>query len=163
MDYFFEIPTYIWLIFAFAVVFVSFWVWVNFFFSDENQRNMAQNKVKKYFNFLFDNGFFIDEVNANGPNGAWAVVAKSENYKIRIIQDRGDIFCEILPRWSNKYLDLSSIIASIEKKDEKLYYLQPNRNIDLQLEFYGKLLYSHNDQVSVFLENHFKPFATAFE
>lgn len=166
MNYFSDVPTYIWVIFALAAVFVFFGVWVKFFFSDDNQRKFARNKVEKYFGFLFAYGFKIDTVDYSpNANGAWAIVLKSDKYKVRIIQDRNDIYCEVIPTWVNgeKYVGISSIIANSENKDKNSYYPHTRRNIDSQLEFYGKLFYSHYDQVKTFIENYPNPFSISYK
>jgi len=164
MNYFSETPTYIWVIFAFTALLVAFFVWAKFFFSDDNQRKIARDKVEKFFSFLFDYGFKIDTVDYSpNANGAWAVVMKSNKCKVRIIQDRNDIYCEVIPTWisDKKYVDISSIIANSENKDKNLFYPKARRNIDIQLEFYGKLFYSHYDQVNTFIDNYPKPFSIA--
>ena len=157
MNYFSEIPTYVWILFVLTGLSV---LWIRFFFSDENQRKIAQNKVEKYFSFLFAYGFKIDTVDYSPKaNGAWTVVLKSDKCKARIIQDRNYIYCEVIPTWANdkKYIDISSIIANSENKEKNLFYPQTRRNIDIQLEFYGKLFHSYYDHVRSFIENYPNP------
>lgn len=155
-----NIHPYIWIGAILLGLFFLLVMWLRFFFGDKNQRTIVQNKVKRYFGFLFDYGFKIDETDVNGPNGAWVIVLKTEKCKIRIIQDRNDIFCELMPHraYHNKYHDLPSILASIEKKGKPLYYSQTKRTVDLQLEYYGHLLQSNFDKVIPLMENHNDPF-----
>ena len=159
------LPLYFWIILIFTVLIVLFIVWTKIFFSNDNQTKIVTNKIKKYFWFLFDYGFKIDAVDVNGPNGAWMVALKSEKWKIRIIQDRSDVYCEVVPIWESekKYSNLSSIITSIEGNNKKSYYPQAGKNINFQLEFYGKLLYSHYNQIVTFIDNYPKPFYATFE
>src|SRR5215203_73960 len=91
------IPDFVWLVFGLIVSVIFLWTWAKFFFSDKNHKRITENITRKYFGFLFNYGFKIDTTHVNGPNGAWLVILKSENCKIRIIQDRGDIYWELAP------------------------------------------------------------------
>lgn len=164
MKFLSAIPDFVWLIFGFTTLVVLLWIWVKFFFSDENQKRIAENTVKNYFGFLFKYNFSIDTVDANGPNGAWSVILKSENCKIRIIQDRGDIYCELAPPKANEksYSHLFSIIAKIENKQAELYHPKSN-GIHYQLDFYGKLLNSYYEEVIDFMKNSSKYFDTLYQ
>ena len=142
---------------------IFFIVSIKFYFSDANQRRITHNKIKKYFGFLFDHGFKIEETLVNEPNGAWVITLKSEKCKVQITQDRSDVFCELMLVQSSyyKYLDLNTIITSIKKNDDLLSHLQTKRAIDFQLETYGKLLYSNFGLVIEFLENYPKSLVTS--
>ena len=164
MKFLSEIPVYIWLI-IFGVIWVVILIRLaTFYFSEENQKRIVKNIVKKYFGFLFEHGFSVDESYANGPNGAWAVVLKSEICKISIVQDRGYIDCELAPPRVDrrKYLDLPSIIAKIEDKQTSLYYPKSS-NIYHQLDFYSKLFDLHYEEIIAFMKDSSRYFATVYQ
>ena len=127
------------------------------YFSDKYQTKIAKDKITKYFDFLFERGFTIEKVEYSpNPNGAWLAVLKSDQCKIRVIQDRGDIYCEVAPAWASdkKFEDLAPMIARIEKADKNKYYPQTRRNIDIQLEYYAKLIDTHLSQIVILLDSY---------
>ena len=160
-----DLSAYFWCIPIFVVLIIAFVAWIKFFFSEDNQTKIVTSKIKKYFGFLFEHGFKIDKVDVNGPNGAWMVVLRSEKCKIRIIEDRSYISCEIAPTWvgDKQYLSLPSILADIESKNKKSFIVQARKGVNYQLDFYGQLLRSHYNQVSTFIDNYPRPFFTTFE
>ncbi len=152
----------IWL----SVICVGLLVGVTFgfrlYFSDKYQTKIARDKVTKYFGFLFERGFTIEKVEYSpNANGAWSVILKSDQCRIRVIKDRGDIYCEVAPEGAsnNNFEDLAPMIAQIEKADKnKYYYLKPRQNIDVQLEYYVKLFSVHSEQVITHLKSYPRPY-----
>lgn len=151
----------IWLSVICVGLLVGFFLGLKLYFSDKYQTKIAKDKVTKYFGFLFERGFTIEKVEYSpSPNGAWLAVLKSDQCKIRVIQDRGDIYCEVAPEWASdkNFEDLAPMIAQIEKADKnKYYYPKPRQNINVQLEYYAKLFDVHFEQVIAHLKSYPRP------
>src|SRR5688572_3478456 len=155
-----SLPWYIWLVLLLTILVISFTIWFKIFFTKEKQTKIAIQKVHKYFRFLFERGFKMQQADYFPEgNGAWTIILESKECKIRVNQDRGDIYFEVAPIWADnkKYQGLSSIIAQFENNYQNIYYRQKRRNIDSQLEFYAQLLNSYYNQVITRMIGYPKP------
>src|SRR5688572_14590565 len=56
-----NLPWYLWIILISIVLIISFFIWVKIFFSKEIQTKIAIQKVNKYFSYLFERGFRMEQ------------------------------------------------------------------------------------------------------
>jgi hypothetical protein len=150
----------IWIFLTVAIVVIVFFAWAKYVSSPKVQSKIARDTIKKYFGFLFEKGFEIEPTPfIPGPNGAWSMVLISENCKIRVIQDRGDVFCEVKPAWqkSEKYQDIPEIITTVRQNLETHYPSKKLRNSSQRFEYYGKLLEKHFDEIIKYIDQLPKP------
>lgn len=145
----------IWIAIIFIVLLLSFCVWVSLSFNKKHQIKAAQKRVDKYFGFLYERGFEVQRVDYFPRVGGWAIILVSKDCKIRIINDRGGIYCELAPILANdkKYLGIYDIVTEIEKQPQNIKISQVKHDVNSQLDFYGKLLYSYYDQIISFIKS----------
>lgn len=149
----------IWIALATAGLIIAFFAWAKFVSNPKIKGKIVRNKIEKYFGFLLARGFEFDSRPfTRGPNGAWAIGLQSSACKIEITQDRGYISCDIAPIWEvrEKYQDVSKAIRR-ETDKQNLFPPEYLRDSDQRLEFYGKLIEKHFDEIISHIENQSKP------
>ncbi len=112
----------------------------------------VMEQIKKYFGYLFDEyGFDVIAETYFESFGNWVVVLQSDDCRVRIIQDRGEVSVAVGPLWSppgwqaGPWFDLAVITAFLTQGKGTLEY-RPGRT-DQQLERLANLLRSHCDQI----------------
>ncbi|MBI5933455.1 MAG: hypothetical protein HY867_07070 [Chloroflexi bacterium] len=149
----------IWIALFTTVLILAFFAWAKIVSNPKIKGEFVRVEIKKYFGFLLDRGFEFDSRPfTRGPNGAWAVGLQSSVCKIEITQDRGYISCDIAPIWEvrEKYLDVSNAISS-ESNKRNFYPPDHLQNHEQRLDFYGKLIEKHFDEIIKYIENQSKP------
>lgn len=128
------------------------------------------NKIKTIFHYLFDDyGFAVIAETYFESFGNWAVVLQSGDCcRIRIFQDRGEIFIALGPLWSppswnaGPWFDLTVIVAFLTQGKDILEYELGKP--DWQLERLADRLRPYMEQIcELFRENVFEQKREALE
>lgn len=115
-------------------------------------RSMVMEQIKKYFGYLFDDyGFDVISETCFESFGNWVVVLRSNDCRLRIVQDRGEVSIAAGPLWSplgwqaGPWFDLRVITAFLTQGKVMPEYI-PGKT-DQQLERLSNLLRSYCDQI----------------
>lgn len=110
--------------------------------------------IKTHLDFLFQDGFELIKFESGHGFGNWIAYLESNKIRMRILQDRNEISCTLMPRWKRNtiynrhHIDLEAIIAFIEKKEVSYrFYDSSSRNQDIQLNLISENLRKNYENI----------------
>ncbi len=115
-------------------------------------------KIRKHFDFLFQDGFEIAESVGSGL-GSWIVYLRSNRFIAMIVHDRGEILVHLAPPNTRgrklpdlHFIDSQSVIAYLSKNIKYAYYQRLPDEIDPQFRKIAKELRTHYEAICSFFE-----------
>lgn len=108
--------------------------------------------VEKRFVFLFTKKFRILNFESSDAFGNWVVLIQSAELKIKLFEDRGEIFIRFAPAWVDgwdnvKFFDLDILIGYLSKDLSYRIFQELPQDIDIQMEKLAKLTEANYDNI----------------
>ena len=154
VNYYFGLTLFAKIGVFFLVLIIGTYIWWNFRYSEEIQIKIVVKRLKKYFRFLFDEGFEVVRSDYSSQYfGNWSVDLgiKDKDYIIAIVKDRSYIEIDIIPNraFTKNRIDLEKLINSFKNSYSAIS--GKKGNIDNQLKYFGILFYSNYDEIISYL------------